>query len=85
MLVAIQTTKIMHFFTKLTNLFCRVSSSENMPVDENSVDLITVGQALHWFVFAKFYNEVIIDITDRTDAGGWQIYLISAAPERQER
>ncbi|MCZ6765645.1 MAG: class I SAM-dependent methyltransferase [bacterium] len=31
---------------------------ESAPLDDHSVDLITVGQALHWFNHDAFYNEV---------------------------
>ena len=44
-----------------TGVFCclRVSPAESLPVDDNSVDLITVGSALHWFdSYAAFYKEV---------------------------
>ena len=38
--------------------FWRVSEAEKLPVEDNSVDLITVGMALHWFDHPKFYKEV---------------------------
>ena len=38
--------------------FARVSQAESLPVEDNSVDLITVGMALHWFDHPKFYKEV---------------------------
>lgn len=34
------------------------SNSYNTPIESNSVDLITVAQAIHWFDFEKFYQEV---------------------------
>ncbi len=37
-------------------IHCR---SEKTPIPSNSVDLIVVGQALHWFDFDAFYKEVI--------------------------
>ncbi|MDP2686237.1 MAG: class I SAM-dependent methyltransferase [Aequorivita sp.] len=36
----------------------RVEKAENSSLENNSVDLITVAQALHWFDFEKFYSEV---------------------------
>ena len=39
-------------------IFWRVSEAEKLPVEDNSVDLITVGMALHWFDHPKFYKEV---------------------------
>lgn len=35
----------------------KISSAENMPFDNNSFDLITVGLAMHWFDQPKFLNE----------------------------
>lgn len=35
-----------------------VSTAENSGLPENSCDLITVGQALHWFDFERFFQEV---------------------------
>ncbi|KTD20065.1 ubiquinone/menaquinone biosynthesis methyltransferase [Legionella lansingensis] len=32
--------------------------AENTPLQDNSMDLITVAQALHWFNFELFYQEV---------------------------
>jgi ubiquinone/menaquinone biosynthesis C-methylase UbiE len=34
------------------------SNSYNTPIESNSVDLITVAQAIHWFDFENFYREV---------------------------
>ena len=36
----------------------RVRPSENSELENNSVDLLTVGQALHWFNFDAFFKEV---------------------------
>jgi ubiquinone/menaquinone biosynthesis C-methylase UbiE len=35
----------------------RVEPSENTTIEPNSVDLITVGTAVHWFDFEPFYAE----------------------------
>jgi SAM-dependent methyltransferase len=40
------------------NVSYSVSKAEQSPLAENSVDLITVANALHWFEFDKFYTEV---------------------------
>jgi ubiquinone/menaquinone biosynthesis C-methylase UbiE len=40
------------------NIEYRVASAEHSTLPDNSVDLITVAQALHWFDFEKFYAEV---------------------------
>ncbi|MCB1827845.1 MAG: class I SAM-dependent methyltransferase [Coxiellaceae bacterium] len=36
----------------------RVATAEHSTLDDHSVDLITVAQALHWFDLDKFYAEV---------------------------
>jgi ubiquinone/menaquinone biosynthesis C-methylase UbiE len=40
------------------NIMYSVSAAERTSFEENEFDLITVGQALHWFNLAAFYNEV---------------------------
>ena len=42
----------------LPNINYKVSQAENSGLDTNSADLITVGQALHWFNFDAFFAEV---------------------------
>jgi len=41
-----------------TNIQYKVFSAERALLADNSVNLITVAQALHWFDFDKFYSEV---------------------------
>jgi len=40
------------------NIRYLVTRSEKAPFDDNMFDLITVGQAIHWFDFPAFYSEV---------------------------
>ncbi|AHM63495.1 methylase involved in ubiquinone/menaquinone biosynthesis [Flammeovirgaceae bacterium 311] len=40
------------------NVFYQLVRAENTYFDKNSFDLITVAQAIHWFNFEAFYNEV---------------------------
>jgi ubiquinone/menaquinone biosynthesis C-methylase UbiE len=40
------------------NIRYQVCAAEQTPFDEEHFDLITVGQALHWFNQEEFYNEV---------------------------
>lgn len=40
------------------NIEFRVASAEASGIDANSVDLITVAQALHWFDIERFFDEV---------------------------
>lgn len=42
----------------LPNTIYIQASCEKMPVDSNSVDLICVSQAVHWFPLNEFYDEV---------------------------
>ena len=44
--------------TKKTNVFYSVERAEKTNFKENQFDLITVGQALHWFDFKAFNTEV---------------------------
>jgi hypothetical protein len=43
---------------KAPNIFYSVQPAENTNLETNSVDLVTVAQAIHWFDFEKFYTEV---------------------------
>lgn len=40
------------------NVTYKVERAEQSSLDDHSVDLITIAQALHWFDHAKFYAEV---------------------------
>ncbi|MBK5272239.1 MAG: class I SAM-dependent methyltransferase, partial [Bacteroidia bacterium] len=40
------------------NIFYSVQPAEQTNFPDNIFDLITVSQALHWFLFDKFYKEV---------------------------
>lgn len=42
----------------LPNIFYSVQTAEQTNFPDNSFDLITVAQALHWFRFDNFYKEV---------------------------
>ncbi len=44
--------------TQKNNIEYRIASAESSTLSDNSIDLITVAQALHWFDFDKFYAEV---------------------------
>ena len=39
------------------NVSCRVATAEVSGLDDASVDLLTVGQALHWFDHERFFTE----------------------------
>ena len=40
------------------NIIYKVQPGEETDLDENSVDLVTISQALHWLQVDKFYTEV---------------------------
>lgn len=40
------------------NIFYKIECAEKTAFPENTFDLITVAQAIHWFNFNDFYNEV---------------------------
>ncbi len=43
---------------KKNNIIYSVSTAEKTPFADNSFDLITIAQALHWFKFAEFFTEM---------------------------
>lgn len=43
---------------KRANIYYLCCPAEKTPIADQSVDLITIAQALHWFNFDLFYNEV---------------------------
>jgi ubiquinone/menaquinone biosynthesis C-methylase UbiE len=43
---------------QILNVIYRNMPAEQMDFDENTFDLITVAQAVHWFDFDMFYNQV---------------------------
>jgi SAM-dependent methyltransferase len=43
---------------KASNITYQVAPAEACDLPENSTDLITVGQAIHWFNFEAFYQQV---------------------------
>lgn len=53
----ISTQQIEHAF-KADNIFYSINSAEQTDFQNHQFDLITVGQAMHWFDIEKFYREV---------------------------
>jgi SAM-dependent methyltransferase len=67
-----------------------VSAAEQSPLEDRSVDLVAVAQALHWFDLPRFYDEVrrvtrpsgvvaawgyeLCHITPQVDAVVWHLY-----------
>jgi len=72
-----------------SNITYRIFPAEKTPLEDNSVDLITVAQALHWFDFDQFYSEVKRVLkkkkNGKSETGGiiaaWTYGLHSISPE----
>ncbi|HEX7033246.1 MAG TPA: class I SAM-dependent methyltransferase [Nitrososphaera sp.] len=71
-----------------SNISYRIFPAEKTPLGDNSVDLITVAQALHWFDFDQFYSEakrVLKKKSGESGRGGiiaaWAYGLHSISPE----
>jgi ubiquinone/menaquinone biosynthesis C-methylase UbiE len=43
---------------KASNIFYSIAPAEQTDIADNSIDLVTIAQAIHWFNFDKFYAEV---------------------------
>ena len=44
--------------TPIENIKYTIARADKAPLEDHTVDLITVGQALHWFAVDSFYQEV---------------------------
>ncbi len=63
------------------NIFYSVQSAEQTNFENNSFDLVTVSQALHWFNFNKFYPEVKRVVKPKGWIAVWMYSLASISPE----
>lgn len=54
------------------NITYRVGRAEDLPVEDHSIDLVTVAQAAHWFDLDAFYREA-----DRIASPGGAVALVS--------
>ncbi|WP_276134094.1 class I SAM-dependent methyltransferase [Polluticoccus soli] len=50
--------KQLSYASQKDNIEYRAARAEDSGLENNSMDLVTVGTALHWFDFDKFYGEV---------------------------
>jgi ubiquinone/menaquinone biosynthesis C-methylase UbiE len=66
----ISTQQIENAQRKSSSINYQIFPAEKTPLEDNSVDLITVAQALHWFDFDRFYNEVKRVLRRKRDAFG---------------
>ena len=58
-----------------------VALAQNSPHKDHSVDLVTVGQALHWFEFDAFFNEVSRVVKPNGVLAVWCYELHQITPE----
>lgn len=64
---------------KAPNIFYSVG--EKCPRDDNSVDLVTVAQALHWFDVLRFFEEATRVLKPQAIIAVWGYDLLSITPE----
>ncbi|RMF62495.1 MAG: class I SAM-dependent methyltransferase [Calditrichaeota bacterium] len=58
-----------------------VAQAEQTPLQDHTVDLVTVAQAAHWFHFDAFYREVRRVLTPGGILGLWGYDLLHITPE----
>lgn len=58
----------------------RVAPAENSAMEANSVDVITVAQALHWFDLERFYAEARRVLKPRGALAAWAYKLATVTP-----
>ena len=61
---------------KAPNIFYSVQPSEHTNIENNSVNLVTVAQAIHWFNFENFYAEVKRVATKNAFIAVWMYSLL---------
>lgn len=59
----------------------RVAPAEKSGLQEDSIDLVTVGQALHWFDLPAFYREVNRVLKPGSVIAAWMYELFRVSPE----
>lgn len=58
-----------------------VASAERVPLAGDSLDLITVAQALHWFRLPEFFAEARRVLRPRGVLAAWTYHLFSVTPD----
>jgi SAM-dependent methyltransferase len=59
----------------------KVEKAEQPGLEDNTVDLITIAQAIHWFDFDKFYTEVKRVLKKEGIIAAWAYGLPGISPE----
>jgi ubiquinone/menaquinone biosynthesis C-methylase UbiE len=62
------------------NIHYAVQPAEHTTIKSNSIDLITVAQAIHWFDFEKFYSEAVRVATKDAIIAIWCYSLLTINP-----
>lgn len=63
-----------------SNIDYQVATAETSPLDNDSVDLITVAQALHWFDLPAFYTEAARVLRPGGVLAVWSYQMLSITP-----
>lgn len=58
----------------------RVATAENSGLDADTVDLVTVGQALHWFDIPRFFAEASRVLVPGGSVAAWCYELCTVSP-----
>ena len=66
------------------NIFYKVAHAEDAPITSNTIDLITVAQALHWFDPKLFFSEARRVLKSNGIIAVWSYNLLSLTPELDE-
>lgn len=66
---------------KAENILYSVAAAEKTELQDQSIDLITVAQALHWFTVEDFYNEVKRVSKPGGIVAIWGYNVLSISPE----
>ena len=67
--------------SRADNIYYSVQSAEQTNFPDNSFDLVTVSQALHWFRFDEFYAEVRRVARPGSWIAVWMYALLYISPE----
>lgn len=62
---------------RANNIYFLCATAEALPVKDNSVALLTIAQALHWFQFDEFYDEVKRVLTPHGKIAAWTYSLLA--------
>ncbi|MCX2975731.1 class I SAM-dependent methyltransferase [Halieaceae bacterium IMCC8485] len=76
--------QIQRFSSLQEGISARVASAEDSGIEPQSVDLIVVAQALHWFDLERFYREVRRVLKPGGVIAVWSYATLSISPELDE-